>query len=202
MKKLTKIIIGIIVLIIVAVLVYVVFFKKAQAPQDINPNQSIPSSWVTYNDSVSGISLKAPAGLTVATSSTGLSLVFATTTPYVHTHLLHELRIDIATPAVDCISTNSDSVSSSTPAAINGVDFERETWSGVGLGNLYQGIDYTVVRNGLCYRVGLFTHSTNGEGFYSNDPVQIKKIDALQAMDMRAMLALFDQIAGTIKFAK
>lgn len=146
--------------------------------------------------------MRAPADLTLASTTSGLSLVFATTTPYVHTHLLHELRIDIAAPAVDCVSTEDGVVGSSTIIAINGVNFERERWSGAGLGNLYQGIDYTTVRNSLCYRVTLFTHSTNGEGFYTDNPVQIQKIDALQAADIRDLFALFDQIAGTIKFTK
>jgi hypothetical protein len=199
-NKFIKIIVGVIALVMVAVLIYVLFFDKAQAPQ--NSNQSIPSTWVTYTDTGSGITLHAPANLVLAISSTGLSLIFATTTPYVHTHLLHELRIDIDAPAIDCVSTGDGVIGSSTIVAINGVNFEREEWSGVGLGNLYQGIDYTVVRNGLCYQVTLFTHSTNGEGFYTDDQAQIKKIDALQATDIKNLFSLFDQIAGTIKFTK
>lgn len=202
MKTYTKIIVYLVVLTAVAVVVYATIFRKAEAPQSVNVNQSTPSSWVTYNNTRSGVSLQAPAGLTIATSSSGLSLIFATTTPYVHTHLLHELRIDIDNPAIDCVSTNGGDVSSSTIVVINGVNFERETWSGVGLGNLYQGIDYVTVRNGSCYRIGLFTHSTNGEGFYTDDQVQIKKIDALQAMDIKDLFALFDQVAGTIEFVK
>jgi hypothetical protein len=116
--------------------------------------------------------------------------------------LLHELRIDIVTPAVDCVSVGGGVIGTSTTVVINGVNFERENWSDVGAGNLYQGIDYTTIRNGLCYQVTLFTHSTNGEGFYGSDADQIKKIDALQAMDIRSLFALFDQVARTIKFTK
>jgi hypothetical protein len=202
MKKLTKVIIGLVVLVVIAVLIYVLFFEKAEAPQVVLPNQPIPSSWVTYTDTNSGISLQAPASLTIASTTNGLSLIFATTTPYVHTHLLHEVRVDIATPAVDCVSTDGGVIGTSTRVAINGVNFERENWSDIGAGNLYQGADYTTIRNGLCYRVGLFTRSTNGEGFYSNDPVQIQKIDALQAIDIKDLFALFDQVAETIKFTK
>lgn len=202
MKKSTKIIIATIVLILVIVAFYVIIFEEVEAPQAILPNQSIPADWIAYRDDNSGVTLKAPRGLILATSSTGLSLIFSTTTPYVNTHLLHELRIDIATPAVDCVSTGESMVGTSTKVVINGLDFEKQNWSGVGLGNLYQGVDYTIIRNSMCYQVSLFTHSTNGEGFYTNDATQIAKVDAQQKLDIDALFKLFDQVAGTIKFVK
>lgn len=192
MKKLFRIFEGVALLVLISIFVYVSFFNKAEAPQ----------GWQTYSDSVSGITLQAPVGLTVATSTSGLSLIFATTTPYVHTHLLHELRIDIATPAVDCVSTEGDYVGVPTNVAVNGVVFERQEWDGVGAGNLYRGIDYTAVKGGSCYRVSLFIHSTNGEGFYTNDAEQIKKVDAQQAADIKALFAFFDQIIETVRFTK
>jgi len=193
MGKTTKIIAGVIVVIIAVLAGYVLFFEKAQAPEVV---------WQTYTDTASGVSLQAPAGLAVSTSTSGLSLNFATTTPYVHTHLLHELRIDIATPDVDCISTQSGLISTTTTKVINGVNFERGSWGEAAAGNLYEGIDYTTIRNNLCYRIGLFTHSANGEGLYGGTPEQIKKIDALQAADIKDLFALFDQIATTIRFTK
>lgn len=202
MKNTTKVVIGLILAIMIALVIFAWFFDRAQAPQVVVPVQTIPANWKIYNDPVSGVSLQAPSGLTLATSSTGLSLIFATTTPYVHTHLLQELRIDIATPATDCVSTESGLISATSTKIINGISFERGTWGEAAAGNLYQGIDYTTIRNGLCYRVGLFTHSANGEGLYGSDPDQIKKVDALQAIDIQDLFALFDQIATTIKFTK
>ena len=192
MKKLLRIFGGTALLVLIAVFVYMSFFNKVEAPQ----------GWQNYADTVSGITLQAPVGLTVATSTSGLSLIFATTSPYVHTHLLHELRIDIATPAVDCVSTEGGYIGTSTKVTINGIIFERQNWDDVGAGNLYQGIDYTAVVGGSCYRVSLFTHSTNGEGFYTDNAEQIKKVDAQQAADIKALFALFDQVAGTIRFTK
>jgi hypothetical protein len=206
MNKLTKIIIGLVILIIVIGLIYVLFFEKAQAPQNVNINQSIPTSWKIYTDTISGISLRVPADFTAENHNSAFSdanlflLVIPTSTPYVHTHLLHEALIAIDVPTTTCPVEEQDIFASSTQANINGVSFTRTTTEGVGAGNIYQGIDYTTTRSGLCYRISLFTHSTNGEGFYSNDPVQIKKVDALQAMDIKDLFSLFDQIARTIKF--
>ncbi len=211
MKNTTKIIVALILAIIVAFAVYALFFEKAQAPQVDNINTSVPTDWQTYTDPSTGISLQAPADFTVENHDPAFSdanlflLVIPTTTPYVNTHLLHEALIAIDPATTTCsteVSEMDGRPASSTQATINGVDFTRTPTGGVGAGNIYQGIDYTTNRNSLCYRVTLFTHSTNGEGFYSNDPVQIKKIDALQAIDIKELFMLFDQIALTIKFTK
>jgi hypothetical protein len=208
MKKLTKTVVGVIVLVAV-VFVYILFFNKAQAPQVVAPGQTIPTSWKTYTDTVSGISLQAPADFVVENHNSAFSdanlflLVIPTSTPYVHTHLLHEALIAVDVPTSTCpIEETLELSASSTQITINSVAFTRTLTGGVGAGNIYQGIDYTTTRNNLCYRVTLFTHSTNGEGFYTGDTVQIKKIDALQAMDIKDLFTLFDQIAGTLKFSK
>ena len=201
MKNTTKIVIAVIVAIILAIVVYVMFFDEVKAPQVVVPGQTIPANWVTYSDPKTGINIQAPSGLMSTSTDVGFSLIFATTTPYVHTHLLHELRIDINNFGTDCPAVE-DQVSTTTVVVVNGVNFERQNWSGVGAGNLYQGINYTTGVSGSCYRISLYTHSTNGEGFYTNDQVQIKKIDALQVIDIRDLFALFDQIATTVKFTK
>jgi hypothetical protein len=208
MKNLTKTIIIIVLLILAALLTWAMFFKKAEAPQVVVPSQTVPANWKMFTDSTSGISLRTPPDFFVTDVNNVFSdmeiftLAIPTTTPYMHTHLLHEAFININAPTSTCAVEEQTESSSSTQAVINGIQFTRTTTGGVGAGNIYQGIDYTTTKNGLCYRVGLFTHSTNGEGFYTNDPVQIKKIDALQAIDIKDMFTLFDQIAGTIKFTK
>ena len=195
MQKSTKITVSVIALILILLILFVLFFHKAEAPKNVSESK-------TYVDISSGISLQAPNGLNYQSSSNGLSLVFATTSPYAHTHLLQEIRIDIDLPSKECLESDGGPVSSTSTVVINGVSFERETWSGVGLGNLYQGIDYKTVRDdGYCYRVSFFTHSTNGEGFYTDNQAQIKTVDAQQAVDIKNLFALFDQIAGTIKFS-
>ena len=208
MSKSTKIIIGILVAMAVALVILLVFFDKAQAPQNTVINQPIPSDWQTFTDPISGISLQAPSDLT-ATSGINIfsgtktfSLIIPTTTPYVNTHLLHEARIDVDTPTTTCAEQPQNGQASSTQVTIDGVIFTRILTGDVGAGNLYQGIDYTTTRNGFCYSVSLFTHSTNGEGFYTNDKIQIQKIDALQKIDIQDLFTLFDQSASTIKFTK
>ena len=202
MKTLTKVIVGIVAVVIVIGLVYVLFFGKAEAPLT-------PSDWAVYTESVSGISFRAPVnfivvnnGKSVFTGADVFSLIIPTTTPFVNTHLLHEVRIDIDTPTTTCSFEQQGALTSSTQVKINGVVFTRSLTGDAGAGNIYQGIDYTTMRHNLCYRVALFTHSTNGEGFYTDNTAQIAQVDAQQAKDITALFKLFDQIAGTIKFTK
>jgi len=203
MKTLAKVIVGIVAVLVVMGLVYVLFFEKAEAPLT-------PSDWAVYTESISGISFRAPIsfnvvnnGKSVFTGADVFSLIIPTTTPFVNTHLLHEARIDIDTPTTTCVQSETlEGSASSTQVTINGVKFARLLTGGVGAGNLYQGIDYTTTRNNLCYRVSLFTHSTNGEGFYTGDAAQIAQVAAQQAKDISALFKLFDQIVTTIKFTK
>lgn len=208
MKTLSKIIIGVIITLIIAALIYALFFTKAEAPQTIHENVTI--SWVTHTEQTSGISIQTPADFVTAKAPVFMeqnifSLAVPTTTPYVHTHLLHEALVSINTPAVNCPKVQPDAFGTPSevkPVSINGVVWNRETTSDVGAGNLYQEVVYTTVRGSKCYRVDLFLHSTNGEAFYTDDADQIAKVDAQQAKDVDALFKLFDQIALTIKFTK
>ncbi len=211
MKTLTKIILGIIVIAIVVAVVYAMFFGKAGAPT-IDNASGIPSSWKTYTVKSYDLSLQAPADFKLIINQ-GLAdgndpiynptffLNIPTTTPYFHTHLINESYVLVDQGDVACSQSNAE-VTSSNQVTINGTTFTRTTTSGVGAGQLYQGIDYATTKNGTCYRIFLFTHSTNGEGFYTDNAAQIKQVDAQQAQDMTALFKLFDQIAGTIKFSK
>ncbi|HAO64972.1 TPA: hypothetical protein DCQ44_03260 [Candidatus Taylorbacteria bacterium] len=202
MKNSPKIIIGIISVLMVVLLAYVFFFQKAPAPQIIKSTQSVPKDWTSYNDFSSGLSLKAPAGLILTSTSDGLSLVFATTAPYAHTHLLREIRIDINIPLLDCMPTQNGSVSRPTAVNINGLSYTRNMWNDAGAGNIYEGIDYAAYQNRLCYRISFFSHSTNGESLYTNNQSQIKKVDAQQAKDMDDLFSFFNQVASTIRLGK
>ena len=50
MKKTTKIVVWVILLAIVALVIYVLFFSKAQAPQNINVGQPVPQHLVPEVD--------------------------------------------------------------------------------------------------------------------------------------------------------
>ena len=209
MKILTKVIVGIVAILVVVGLVYILFFEKVGAPTIHENVSQISSDWKTYTDPVTNLSLQAPADFSVKKHNSEYSfadlflLEIPTTTPYVHTHLVHLALIGINTPGYTCATAeNYGPFASTTQFIINGVSFTRTANNGVGAGNLYQTIDYSTNRNGLCYNVGLYIHSTNGEGFYTDDAAQIAQVDAQQKADITALFKLFDQIASTIKFTK
>ena len=210
MKTLTKFVIGIILAFIVATFVWALFFGRAGAPT-INKvvSSGVPADWVTYTDPNDYLSIKAPADFKVTqghimfSQQSPLRLIVPTTTPYFHTHLTDEVYVQVDWDDVACYeASNQNGIIATTSVQIDGVIFERRTTSDVGAGQLYQGVDYMTTKNGVCYNVFLFTHSTNGEGFYTDNAAQIARVDAQQKADITALFKLFDQVAGTIKFTK
>lgn len=198
MKKRTSLVVSIVAVIII--LVVVVFgFVKIKVNQA--PTAQVPANWKTYTFANSDITLEAPADFSIKNVSGGIQLIIPTTTPYFRTNLTHEAYIEVYSPTSTCVQ-NGDGPTSQSTTTFNGNLFLRSLWSGVGAGNLYQGVDYTTAWKGLCQGVTLFTHSTDGEGFYTGDQAVIQTDDAEQKEDMTNIFKLFDQIAGTIRFTQ
>jgi len=176
--------------------------QTGQTSQTGQTNQTgqtsqVPTNWKTYTFVQSNLTLQAPADFVEQTVSNGVELIIPTTTPYFRTNLTHEAYIEIYAPTTTCVK-NGDVYSSQATTTFNGISYSRGVWSGVGAGNLYQGIDYTTSWNGLCQEITLYTHGTDGEGFYTGDQAVIQTDDAEQKQDMANIFNLADQIMGTV----
>ncbi len=189
MKKYT-----ILVIILIGILALIVI-NRAYAPHTAN---QIPSDWQTYENVVSGLSVRVPADFIATTTDTTYIFTIPTTAPYAQTHLLREAQITFDTPVQTC--TANDLVATWATTTIAQHEFSVGNWSDVGAGNLYQGTDYITQHNGLCYRISLFTHSTNGEGFYTDNPQQIAQINAQQKEDISALQMLVQDVLKTLYF--
>jgi hypothetical protein len=212
-------IIIVLVIIIVAVVAFLVFelvnVYTVQAPTQTQSQSQVGTTlttqtgqtgqplenWKTYSFAQSNLTLRAPTDFAEQTVSDGVELVIPTTTPYFRTNLTHEAYIEIYLPTTTCVK-NGDVYSSQATTTFNGISYSRGVWSGAGAGNLYQGIDYTTSRNGLCQEITLYTHGTDGEGFYTGDQALIQKDDSEQKQDMANIFNLADQIMGTVTLSR
>ena len=120
---------------------------------------------------------------------------------YFRTILANEAYITAYAPAKTCPVSEGETFSAtSTIKTSDGLVINKVDLSGVGAGQLYRGVDYTISKSGLCYEMSLYTHSTNGAGFYFNNATMIKNTDATHSEDMANFIALVDTIVTTFKF--
>jgi hypothetical protein len=154
--------------------------------------------WLTYN--ASDYSFKHPKDFMID-ESFDLPHIVVPVKSYFHTILTNEAYLIAYPPASECPESQGEQFSATTTLkTVDGTQLSRVGWSGVGAGQLYVGADYSVVKDGKCYQVTLYTHSANGAGFYFNNKDQIKRTDAQQAADMKAFLALIDKSLSTFQF--
>jgi hypothetical protein len=73
---------------------------------------------------------------------------------------------------------------------INGVDWLRENGSGIALGNLYDWVSYSTVRDPNCITVTFVLHSAD-PGVYATEP---------PTFDPSAESAIFDELFATFRF--
>jgi len=118
---------------------------------------------------------------------------------YFHWPLLDDVKITV-TASSTCPEIITDSlVSPAQDVVINGNKFTRKEGSGVGAGNLYREFIYDTISNGTCYHIDLFSHGTNGAGFYVNEPDLIAKYDTQHKVDMDAMLSIFTGMVNSFR---
>lgn len=145
---------------------------------DIGYSIVVPSGWTilkntdvtTAEYTVEGTAFIAPADMTGTT--------------------LNEARFHIA--QIPSCPVPSVSGSTSETIEIDGIDFQRTSWSGVGAGNLYEGYTYTAPTNDACIVLTGFLHSCNlGVDCGENHSAPF---------DTQAYFSTFDTMARSMKF--
>jgi hypothetical protein len=155
------------------------------------------AGWSTITEG--GYTIEYPADFMVQKLKTGIQFAVPIKS-YFNTILPGEVYFSLNAPAKKCPASAGDSVTASSVMNAGGVLFIRNEWSGVGAGQLYRGIDYVTIKNGLCYDISLYTHSANGAGFYFSNQIQIDRTDSQHAADMKAFFQLSDKMVGTLQF--
>ncbi|MFA6339019.1 MAG: hypothetical protein WCW87_03105 [Candidatus Paceibacterota bacterium] len=186
-------------LILIVLISGVINTVKTKINQTPNENYSLSETSILYKDKTNGYSIYYPKDFSMIETDDTKTFDIPIKN-YFNTILANEARLTISKPSSKCPQSEGDQIVSAGEIKSGDIVFKKDNWSGVGAGQLYVGADYTTLKNGLCYSIHIFTHSTNGAGFYIDDPVEIKKIDDEHAADMKKFLEAIDGIVSTFKF--
>ncbi len=206
MKKPIFLWITVVLVVLILVASYFFFLGKSSNTIVVVNNQPATSSspvagtekWYVYSEL--DYNFKYPRDLVVGRVDGGTRFT-APIKSYFRTILADEAYFTAYAPTSTCPVSEGETFSAtSTIKTSDGLAINKVSWSGVGAGQLYKGVDYTILKSGLCYKLSLYTHSANGAGFYFNDATMIKNTDATHSEDMANFVALVDTIVTTFKF--
>lgn len=154
------------------------------------PDASIPNgaSWATYCSPSYGFGFRYPPGTLNHTEQFDqIALPFAPGTNLVE----KLLAVVVKEGATDCSAANASPYQDNGPTSemvtFNGVPFKKESYAGVGAGNLYESVTYSTLRGQTCLGLTFTLHSGN-LGNYATPPA---------AFDKDAESAVFEQIMAT-----
>ncbi|HZS42688.1 MAG TPA: hypothetical protein VFA52_00495 [Candidatus Paceibacterota bacterium] len=190
---------------------YVAFTLQSKTPSltasstsSTTSNQIQIAGWKTYQDNQAGFSIQYPPDFSL-TEEPGQSVsLVAPIKNYFHTVLANEASLTIFDASSTCPKLEEETYSSPTKSTVSSPagTFSRSSWAGVGAGQLYDSVHYTLIKNNTCYSMLLLIHSTNGAGFYYSDPDQIAEVDAQEAKDKSAFMQIMDRVVSTFSFTK
>ena len=147
--------------------------------------------WLAYHDPTVGFSIQHP--LTWQQSQgEGYPVVFTLTAAPGTTLINKTMEINVTPDAKICNEGTylSDTGSTSPqPVTVRGLNFLRETGSGIGAGNIYNWTGYSTLKGTTCITITFVLHSANA-GVYSTEPA---------SFDKAAESQIFDQLLNTFK---
>jgi hypothetical protein len=154
--------------------------------------------WMIYKGE--GYTLDHPKDFVLTTTTNGDELIIPVKN-YFSTILASEANLTLNDPAPTCPQSQGETFSATTTLTTSSnVKLNKHKWSGVGAGQLYQGVDYSIEKDRKCYQFSLFTHSANGAALYYSDEAQIREVNKTQKKEMEEFLILIDEIAKSFQF--
>lgn len=217
---LTTILVILSILILIGIIAYQTFHKlpASAGVQDVtiydtpaNSGQPLPSVGANsqlYKNDEYNLAMIIPSDVSISSGFDKDTLTFPASTFSVYFisgrpfQLTSEANLSLYKPQGACSTSQGSRVIDEADIRAGNVVFKKQSWSDVGAGQLYKGVDYTTIKGGLCYRVSLFTHSANGAGLFTNDQAEIKRIEDENKMEMQNLFSTSDQIVSTFKFTK
>lgn len=153
-------------------------------------NTQTTSNWNTYQNIKYGFNFQFPPG-SVVTSQTDLAgrIFFPITAG---TNLVEKyLDVTVVEDANPCKSP-TDGATTSDDVTINGIDFLKETGTGVATGNIYDWVAYSTTKDNACISMSFVLHSAD-LGSYPTPP---------SPFDRAAEAAVFDTIMTTFSLVQ
>lgn len=80
----------------------------------------------------------------------------------------------------------------------NGITFSQYVWKEAAAGNQYGGIIYQVNKNGKCFRISFFAHTTTPANYANNENEVISLQEEYDAT-MNGLQMIFDRIVSTFR---
>ena len=147
--------------------------------------------WLAYHDDKAGFSIQHPLTWQRVENNGGPA-VFALQAASGTNLLEKRMEIDVRPAAGDCKQSTYGGGASAAPThvLVSGVDFLRETGTGIAAGNIYDWTSYSTVRRGYCITLTFVLHFASS-GVYSTEPAPF---------DRAAESAIFDEMLGTFRF--
>ncbi len=148
--------------------------------------------WLAYRDPTGGFSIQHPLTWQESQGS-GYPVVFTLQAAPGTTLLNKTMEIMVTPDSAECKeSTYSSDTGTTSPhqVVINGVNFLKETGSGIGAGNIYDWTAYSTRRGTTCITITFVLHSANA-GVYSTEPAPFDKV---------AESVVFDELIDTFRF--
>jgi len=148
--------------------------------------------WLAYHDDKAGFSIQHPLTWQRVDNNSGPVVFALQAAP--GTNLIEKaMEINVRPAAGDCKQSTYGGGASAAPvhvSAAGGVDFLRETGSGIAAGNIYDWTSYSTVRSTNCITLTFVLHSSSS-GVYSTEPAPF---------DGAAESAIFDEMLNTFRF--
>ncbi len=145
--------------------------------------------WLAYHDDLGGFSVQHPLTWRQL-ENPGYPVAFILQIEPGTILLEKRMEINVTPNAASCAQSTYLGATGSLTVTINGIDFLKETGSGIALGNLYDWTSYSTSRGGTCITITFVLHSAN-PGVFATVPPPIDKAAESQ---------IFDQMIQTFKF--
>lgn len=148
--------------------------------------------WMAYRDAIAGFSIQFP--LTWQRQNpTGYPVVYTLTAAPGTTLLEKRLEINVTPEATQCKESTYDSAASTTSpedVTVAGIQFLKETGTGVAAGNIYDWTGYSTLKGTACVTITFVLHSASS-GVYGTEPAPFDRASEWQ---------VFDEILSTFRF--
>jgi hypothetical protein len=146
---------------------------------------------LTYHDATAGFSIQHPPTWQPVDNGSGAVVFVLQAAP--GTNLIElSMEINVRASSAQCKQSTYGGGSGAAPThtTVNGVDFLRETGTGIAAGNIYDWTSYSTLKQSTCITLTFVLHSSSS-GVYSTEPAPF---------DRAAESAIFDEILNTFRF--